>query len=1121
MEFNTTVFQKLVREPELAADVAKRRNPNENPLRRLTENLIDSLKLCNPSFKMVEKIPRRILTHPSEPHPSFPDDNLEHNLICRVHDELHDSEDGETYKVVDLLGTGTFGQVLRCRCVGRNASVAVKVIKNKEAYRKQSSLEIRVLKLLNNKIDPDNKSNIVRLLQTFDFKGHVCLVFEMLDYSLYDLLTQNQYRGLPLFVVQSFTRQILTALVAMQEANVVHCDLKPENIMISTAAEQAAESLRSISMDSIYDRPVSAMKVTPSPTASSCSPDMWGVQSRVSLVSSQSVPENKKTLTVHQGPNSIQSLKVIDFGSVCYESKTMFHYIQSRFYRSPEVLIGLPYNGAVDMWSLGCVCCEMFLGLPIFPGVSQHNQLSRIIEMVGMPSDTMLELSSQAGKYFKKTSSKHSPKKDQAGVSAPPQIYRSESMGANTESSGRPLTRCNSGSHGKLQAMHAIQSTPTGKYRVKTAAEYAKDTNTRIPVLKKYLKHDNLDDVILKYPYPQIPPGSYKNREGKPVSVEYIISREQQKRECFLHFLHGLLTVNPWERWTAKQAFEHPFITNDLFADRRDWTPPHDPKINERLFALLALIQAKESKTPPQKQSAPSVSVASSIATPSRVSVRTESPRNSDGNKNAVSGRSNNRQSVEYTHSTSQTTTVPDSTPQALPSGAVPIVINAPAGANPVPPPTTPPIPPPPSAGMLSVGKKTANHFPPPPFRPPLPRGPPPSAAAMSSSSYPPPLPSAQLLGPWASSEYSANYGANAPPPSPFHTPPNRRPSYDTPPQVPGVHMNLTDFSPRFERQFYMTPGEISLDAIGPHTEKKQERKPRALTQINLDQSPELLYKQPPPPGQGMYSSGGYRRESYAGSSSGSAGMVTDFELAILRTPTDQLRVFQSQHDGGNTSGFGHSAYGQYNCNNNTGMGAPPPPPPVPPLPPYPRGSNPPYVYGASNYGVAQSYDSYGPMVVQNAMQNYYNSMTPTCGMLPQFPPMPPLPPGPPGQYNNASGAPPVDSSSLSQRFGGMGLSLGQERGRGPPRRHNSAYSYDTRGGPVVPPSPQAPPQHIPSAPAQNSVRPPASVIQVGAEPFAGHSQDVATETEGGHSSASRSKDSNDDADPFFVFDET
>ena len=74
---------------------------------------------------------------------------------------------------------------------------------------------------------------------------------------------------------------------------------------------------------------------------------------------------------------------MIDFGSACHEYSTVYTYIQSRFYRSPEVLLGLPYSTSIDMWSLGCIAVELFLGLPLFPGTSEYNQLSRIIDMLG------------------------------------------------------------------------------------------------------------------------------------------------------------------------------------------------------------------------------------------------------------------------------------------------------------------------------------------------------------------------------------------------------------------------------------------------------------------------------------------------------------------------------------------------------------------------------------------------------------------------------------------------------------------------------------------------------------------------------------------------------------------
>ena len=57
---------------------------------------------------------------------------------------------------------------------------------------------------------------------------------------------------------------------------------------------------------------------------------------------------------------------VIDFGSSCYEHERIYTYIQSRFYRSPEVMLGIPYGYPIDMWSFGCILVEMLTGIPLF-----------------------------------------------------------------------------------------------------------------------------------------------------------------------------------------------------------------------------------------------------------------------------------------------------------------------------------------------------------------------------------------------------------------------------------------------------------------------------------------------------------------------------------------------------------------------------------------------------------------------------------------------------------------------------------------------------------------------------------------------------------------------------------
>ena len=77
------------------------------------------------------------------------------------------------------------------------------------------------------------------------------------------------------------------------------------------------------------------------------------------------------------------SLKVIDFGSACFYEKRMYTYIQSRFYRAPEVILGLSYTTSIDMWSFGCILVELFTGKPIFPGENENEQILCIMEVLG------------------------------------------------------------------------------------------------------------------------------------------------------------------------------------------------------------------------------------------------------------------------------------------------------------------------------------------------------------------------------------------------------------------------------------------------------------------------------------------------------------------------------------------------------------------------------------------------------------------------------------------------------------------------------------------------------------------------------------------------------------------
>ncbi|KAL4640677.1 dual specificity tyrosine-phosphorylation-regulated kinase 2-like [Arapaima gigas] len=105
-------------------------------------------------------------------------------------------------------------------------------------------------------------------------------------------------------------------------------------------------------------------------------------------------PEN--ILLKQQGRSGI---KVIDFGSSCYEHQRVYTYIQSRFYRAPEVILGSRYGMPIDMWSLGCILAELLTGYPLLPGEDEGDQLACVIELLGMPSQKLLDTSKRAKNF--------------------------------------------------------------------------------------------------------------------------------------------------------------------------------------------------------------------------------------------------------------------------------------------------------------------------------------------------------------------------------------------------------------------------------------------------------------------------------------------------------------------------------------------------------------------------------------------------------------------------------------------------------------------------------------------------------------------------------------------------
>lgn len=110
--------------------------------------------------------------------------------------------------------------------------VAIKIIKSRKPFLIQARTEIEILSKILDK-DPHDERHVVRLLDQFIHRNHQCLVFEILSFNLYELLRNTRFRGVSLNLIRKFTIQLLRSLelLARPDVNIIHCDLKPENIV--------------------------------------------------------------------------------------------------------------------------------------------------------------------------------------------------------------------------------------------------------------------------------------------------------------------------------------------------------------------------------------------------------------------------------------------------------------------------------------------------------------------------------------------------------------------------------------------------------------------------------------------------------------------------------------------------------------------------------------------------------------------------------------------------------------------------------------------------------------------------------------------------------------------------
>ncbi|KAM7410856.1 hypothetical protein PAMA_021019 [Pampus argenteus] len=294
----------------------------------------------------------------------------------------HPVQTGDTfnrrYKVLSKLGWGYFSTVWLCLDLSRGRHVAVKVLKSGAGFAQAGQDELALLRCTGGPLSRHPSSRrIVQLLDEFKLVGvngvHMCLVLELLgpDLRSWQLCLGNP--GLSQLSVKQILTQVLQGLDYLHtQCKIIHTDIKPENILLCLEEK--------------------------------CSK----VPAGGSDVSSVSGKDAESTEKEQMNPCSLKEItvKIADLGSSCWVYKHFCEEIQTRQYRSLEVLLGSEYGPPADIWSAACMAFELVTGDSLFEPKAggslslEEDHIAQIMELLGKIPPAVALSGKYSAEYF-------------------------------------------------------------------------------------------------------------------------------------------------------------------------------------------------------------------------------------------------------------------------------------------------------------------------------------------------------------------------------------------------------------------------------------------------------------------------------------------------------------------------------------------------------------------------------------------------------------------------------------------------------------------------------------------------------------------------------------------------